>query len=187
MKKVLGLFAFIALLAGPSLAQTPKYEITLGPTFDRYTAPSGYYLDMVGWAASGEYNWRRWLGAQIDASGDYSDKTLLGFTSIHRLMIGPEFFPFRHHKLTPWGHALFGESYYRNTIPANGGFPSKVNSDVAFAWEAGLGVDLNIKKRWGVRMFEFDYDPTRFYNNKPSQPSYRISIAVIYRIGSRKK
>jgi len=187
MRKVLGLFALVALLAAPSFAQTPKIELSAGPTFTRYTAPSGYYLDMGGWTGSAEYNLRRWIGAEVDASGDYSNKTSLGFTSVHKLLAGAELFPFRHHVLTPWGHALFGEGYYRNTIPASGGFPSKLNTDLAFTWMAGVGVDLNVKKRWGVRLLEFDYDPTRFYNNKPSQPSYRVSVGIICRIGERKK
>jgi hypothetical protein len=184
MRTVCGVLAFLLLGAIPALAQTPKEEISGGATFNRYTAPSGSYLDMGGWTGSGDYNFRTWAGAELEASGDYNNKELIGRTSVYRLFVGPQIFPFRHHKLTPWAHILFGEGYYRNSIPPSGGFPAKVNSDFAFAWEVGAGLDLNIKQHWGTRV-QFDYDPTRFFGYKAGQPGYRVSFGLIYRIGKR--
>jgi Outer membrane protein beta-barrel domain len=184
MRIACGLLALLLLGAIPAFAQTPKEEISLSGTFSRYSAPSGYDLDMAGWMASGSYNLKNWLGVEFEPSGNYSNKALLGWTSTYRVLVGPQFFPFRHHKLTPWGHFLFGESYYQDSIPPTGGFPAKVNSDFAFAWEAGAGVDVNIKKRWGARL-QFDYDPTRFFGDKPGQPDYRVSFGFIYRIGKK--
>lgn len=185
MRKVFGFIGFLLLSAIPLFAQTPKIEISAGPTFSRYTAPLGYYLDTVGWTGSGDYNLRRWIGAEVEASGNYNHKALIGQTSVYRLLVGPQIFPLRHRKLTPWAHVLFGESYYRDSIPANGGFPSKVNSDVTWAWEGGAGIDLNLKTNWGVRLLQFDYDPTRFLGYKSGQPDYRVSIGFTYRIGKR--
>lgn len=185
MRKVFGLFALVALTAIPSFSQTPQIEISAGGTFNRYTAPSGFDLDMAGWTGSGDYNLRTWLGAELEASGDYNNKATIGRTSVYKLLVGPQFFPLRHHRLTPWAHVLFGESYYRNSIPSNGGFPSQVNSDVAATWEGGAGLDLNVKGHWSARLLQFDYAPTRFFGNKPSQPGYQVSIGLIYRIGKR--
>lgn len=184
MRIACGLLALLLLGAIPAFAQTPKEEISAGATFSKYSAPSGYSLDMGGWTVSGSYNLKNWLGVELEPSGAYSNKELLGLTSVYRVLVGPQFFPFRHHKFTPWGHFLFGESYYRDSIPAFGGYGATVKPDFAFAWEAGAGVDLNIKKRWGARL-QFDYDPTRFFGDKPSQPDYRISFGFIYRIGKK--
>jgi len=186
MKIFLRVMVFWMFCAVPSFAQTPRIELAAGPTFDRYTAPNGFDLNMVGWTFSGEYNVFRWLGGEFQASGDYSNKATIGRTSVYTVQVGPTFYPFRHHKLTPWGHALVGEGYYRDEIPQNGGFPAQVNSDFAFTWRVGVGADLNLKRHWGVRLLQFDYGSTRFFSNKTGQPDYRISIGVTYRIGTKK-
>jgi len=168
--------------------ETPKIELSASGSFNRYTAPVGYYVDMTGWNASGVYNIRRWAGAQIEASGDYGKKAYFGKSSVYTLLVGPQLFPFRHHKITPWGHFLFGEGYYRNSIPAFGGFQSQLNSDIAFVWEAGAGIDVNYKEHWGFRVPQFDYVATRFLRtqaNQPAQADYRLSVGIIYRIGKR--
>lgn len=163
--------------------RVPKIQVEFGPTFDRYTGPDGYYRNMPGWTGSGVYNVFRWLGGEFQASGAYNNKAVVGFTSLYTAQVGPVFYPLRHHRLTPWGHFLYGEGYYRDSIPENGGFPAKVNADFAKAWRVGAGVDLALKnRRWGVRMLQFDYTPTKFFNTKAGQPDYRISIGLTYRI-----
>lgn len=186
MRKLLGVLAFLALVAGPCLAQTPKIEISAGGAFNRFDTPGGYYLDMAGWTASANYAVRTWVAAKVEASGWYGRRELVGTTSIHDLLIGPEFFPFRHHKITPWGHFLFGEGYYRNTVPPFGGFPSQVKDDFSYTWEGGLGLDINFKHHWGIRPIEFDYTSSKFLANQPNQArqaNYRVQIGVVYRIG----
>lgn len=186
MRNACRILMFLLVGAVPSFAQTPKIQIEFGPTFDRYTPPNGYYLNMAGWTASGEYNVFRWLGGEFQGSGAYNNRAVIGHTSLYTVQVGPVFYPLRHHKITPWGHFLIGEGYYRDSIPQNGGFPAKVSADFAKAWRVGAGLDLNLKRRWGVRMFQFDYGPTRFFTNKVSQPDYRLSIGLTYRIGSKK-
>ena len=109
-----------------------KIDVAAGGTFNRFTAPAGYYLDMAGWTASADYNIFRWLAAQVEGSGDYSNRALIGRTSVYNVLAGPEFFPLRHHKITPWAHFLFGQGYYRDSIPPFGGFPAHVNAAYAF-------------------------------------------------------
>jgi hypothetical protein len=172
---------------GRAPVPTPKWQIAVGAAFNRYNAPTGY-LNMPGWTASGGYTVRRWLGAQAELTGWYANKALVGFTSVHTAMIGPEFFPLGHHRFTPFGHFLFGESYYRDSIPAFGGFPSKVNTDLRFAWEGGLGLETHYKRNWSIRFPQFDYVATRFYTNQPNTPgqsNYRLQLAVVYSIGQK--
>jgi hypothetical protein len=186
MRSVCRLLALLLLGAVPSFAQMPKIELSAGPTFDRYTAPLGYDLDMVGWTFSGEYNVFRWLGGEFQASGDYSNKAVIGRTSEYTTQLGPRFYPLKHHKLEPWGHFLIGEGYYRDSIPPNGGFGAKTMADFARAWRVGCGVDWNLTRPWGIRLLQFDYDSTKFLSSKTSQPDYRISIGFTYRIGTKK-
>jgi hypothetical protein len=168
--------------------QMAKIDVAAGGTFNRFTAPAGYYLDLVGWTGSADYNLFRWLAAQVEGSGDYSNKALIGRTSVYTALVGPEFFPLRHHKLTPWAHFLFGQGYYRDSIPSFGGFPAHVNGAYALAWEAGAGLDMNLKRRWGIRLVAFDYDSTKFFHGQPNQArqsNYRLGVGLIYRIGRR--
>lgn len=173
----------------PSLPQTPRIELSVDGTFNRFNGPSGYYLSMPGWAASANYTVFRWLSAKVEGSGEYGRRALSGSTNVHDLLAGPQFFPFRHHKITPWGEFLFGEGYYRNTIPAFGGFPSKTITGFSFTWEGGLGLDWRIKRRWDVRPIEFDYVSSKFLPsgqpNQVRQGNYRIQVGVVYRIGNR--
>lgn len=165
-----------------------KVDVSAGGTFNRYTAPAGYYLDMAGWTGSADYGLFRWLSAKVEASGDYSHKAIIGSTSVYTLNAGPEFFPFRHHKVTPWGQFLFGQGYYRNSIPPFAGFPAHVNGAFAFSWEGGVGVDFNYKRRWAIRPIEFDYISTNFFGGQPNisrQSNYRISIGIVYRFGRK--
>jgi hypothetical protein len=212
MKKFLSILAFTMLAATASLAQgqtltqqqsapraqgrkksrtvlpTPKIQVAIGAAFNRYDAPTGYYLNMPGWTASAEYTVRRWVGAQGELSGDYSNRAYVGFTSVHEALVGPQFFPLRRRKFTPWGHVLVGEGYYRESVPAFGGFPAKVNGDFAFSWEGGLGIDMHYKKRWSFRVLEFDYVSTKFYTNHPNTPGqadYRVQVGAVYSIGQR--
>jgi hypothetical protein len=168
--------------------QVTRIELAAGGTFNRYVAPTGLYLDMIGWDGSADYNLWRWLAAEADAYGDYGRKAFVGTTSVYAVLAGPKFFPLRHHKITPWGHFLFGQGYYRDSIPSFGGFPSHVNSDFAFTWEGGVGLDVNYRKRWGIRLLQFDYGATRFYHSQPNEPAqsnYRVEIGLIYKLGKR--
>lgn len=173
--------------AAPS-RNMPKIELAAGPNFQRATAPQGYYLNMWGWTGSGEYNIFRWLGGEVQAAGEYSRKALVGTTQTYSILAGPDFFPFKHHKITPWGHFLFGQAYYRDSIPAFAGFPAHVNGAFSFAWQGGAGLDVTYKKRWAIRLIEFDYISTNFFGGQPMQPrqsNYRIEVGVVYRIGRR--
>ena len=187
MKKILGFLALAALCGAPALAQvTPKIELSAGATFNRFASPPGYYLDMPGWTASANYTVFRWLSGKVEASGEYGRRAYVGTTSTYDLLVGPQFYPFRHHRITPWGEFLFGEGYYRNQIPALAGFPAKTISSFSFTWEGGLGLDWRLKPHWDLRPIEFDYVSSKFLQGQPNQvrqSDYRLQIGIVYRIG----
>jgi hypothetical protein len=197
MRKALVLL-FIALSLGYSVAaqekakakpepEAPTLEIGGGYTFlDYYAVSGGSGIKMNGWNATADYTiLKRWLSVAIDANGAYKNTGLNGKYSLYTLMAGPRFYPFGHRKFTPYGHFLFGDGYLRFTIPAQGGFPSTTQTSNAYAWAAGGGADVRWKQNWSIRIFQFDYVSTRFFNASPSQGNYKISVGVLYRFGSR--
>lgn len=61
------------------------------------------------------------------------------------------------------------------TIPGLG-----TESDSAFAWEAGGGVDVNVSKHFAVRLGEFDYEQTRLFGGNPNQNNYKFKAGVLF-------
>jgi hypothetical protein len=193
MKKLIRLFAFLALSAAPVMAQGyARFDLSAGGSFRVYQQSekaSDSKIGMPGWYASADYNFHKFrnhFGVEIEGSGNYRNQGYYGRTSVYTFFAGPRIYPFGHHKLTPYGHVLFGGGYYRNVIPPAGGADfTTLRTYGSKAWEAGGGLDLNIKKHWGVRMLELDYARTRFYSYNIKQANYRASIGVIYRFGGR--
>jgi hypothetical protein len=50
-------------------------------------------------------------------------------------------------------------------------------------------VQWRLKPKWALRLFEFDYEQTRFsnYPNQmtDTQGNYRISVGIVYHIGEK--
>lgn len=168
----------------PPINYLSKYEVSGGFSYRKFYFP-GETLGTEGWFGSAEYNWKSHLGVYLDASGDYRDRGLTGASSIYGLLIGPQFYPFGHHRMTVFTHLLAGVGYYRNVIPANGGFAREVQNDTATAWGVGAGLDFYVKRHLAVRMFEYDYDRANFFGQGSLQGSGRISVGVVYRFGNR--
>jgi hypothetical protein len=194
MKKLIGLFVFVVVCAGPVKAQDyARFDISGGPSFRVFQqtfTPDEARIGMVGWYLAADYNFHKFrnhFAAEFESSGNYRNQIVLGTTSVYTIALGPKFYPLGHHRLTPFGHVLFGGGYYRDAIPAEGGFSPYVQSYGSFAWEGGGGLDLNVRKHWGVRMIEFDYAQTRFpiqgvHNN---ENNYRIAFGINYRFGKK--
>ncbi|MGH9724760.1 MAG: outer membrane beta-barrel protein, partial [Candidatus Acidiferrales bacterium] len=166
MRNLLGGIVFLLICSAPAMAQTaPKWELGGGYTFRSFMDPqSNSRLPMNGWSGTADYTViKRWLSAAIDIDGAYNNYGLYGNTSVYTAMIGPQIYPLGHHKLTLFAHALFGEGYTRDTLPASGGFNQITFSSNAFAMEGGAGLDYTLKKRWAIRLIQFDYEDTRFY------------------------
>jgi hypothetical protein len=168
---------------------TPKWELAGGYTYRRYAPSTGGKLDMDGWFASGEYNvFRNWLGVTAELSGTYDDQGIYGFSSLYALMAGPQIYPFRHHKLTPFAHFLVGEGYFRASFPAYGGFPAFIRTDTAHTWQGGGGFDLEHWPNWGIRLIEVDYGSTNFFSSGSyaGQSNIRVSVGFTRRFGEKK-
>jgi Outer membrane protein beta-barrel domain len=194
MRKLIGIFAFLAVCAAPATAQgVQRFDFSAGGSFrvfqQTFTADEAK-VGMPGWYASGDYNihkFRNHFGLEMEGSGNYRNLITLGSTSIYTLLVGPKIYPFGHHKLTPFGHVLFGGGYYRDAVPPQTNFPHHIYEYGSGVWEGGAGLDLNVRKHWGVRVIEFDYAQTRFpvFGPYASEGNYKVSIGINYRFGAK--
>lgn len=188
MKKLLGVFALMALGAAPAMAQNPPDRFQLGAgasfrLFQQTETPDSSQIGMPGWYFDGVFNIRRFkgiFGLQLEGSGNYRHQGTFGNTSIYTLEAGPRIYPFRHHKLTPYAEILFGDGWYRNNIPAFGGYQSSVYSYTAPTYSGGGGIELNFKQHWIIRMIQMDVGQTSFFGYKLKQTNYRASIGISY-------
>jgi len=174
---------------------SPKYEISVGYDHRSFYVTGYPKIGMNGWVGSFDYNWKQWLGFEAEAQGLYktitSQAAATETPSLYTAMAGPQIFPFRHHKVTPFGHFLYGEGYYRDAFGPYGGVGSAVNTYFSHAWEGGGGLDVHIKPHWSVRGM-FDYGSTHFTASGSSssgssagQGGYRFSIGMVYYFGER--
>jgi len=172
----------------------PKYEISAG--FDhRSFGPAGSpRYGMNGWVGSFDYDWKSWLGFEGEIQGVYATQYPppgegggVEKPSLYTIMGGPQIFPFRHHKISPFGHFLYGEGYLQVSVGPYSPFGSNVPSSFSHAWEGGGGIDVKFKPNWAVRGM-FDYGSTRFSGSSggtASDSSYRISVGMVYYLGRR--
>ena len=214
MKKLLGLFGFLALFVMPVAAQdtpappqdqaptaptepvrvkhtypTPKAEVSVGFTYRTFYAP-GVTIGMKGGYASYDYNFFRWLGVEgevLGVNGTLKTPNVPPDSiNIFTAMAGPRIYPFGHHKLTPFGHFLYGAGIDATAIPPFSGYGGNTSEIVVHAWQAGGGLDYNRWTHWGIRLFEFDYGSAKFLGKGISgQGSKRISFGVVYRFGEK--
>jgi hypothetical protein len=166
-----------------------KIELSFGYTFRTYDGPLGN-VGMSGGYVSGTYNKFRWLGVTGEAlvvarrEGDQSVGTEQNYT-LATVMGGPQFYPLRHHKLTPFANILVGGGGLHFYGPSYAGFGGPDVRSSALAYEAGAGVDLRIKAHWSVRLIQVDYGKTKFYSSGSGQGSTRFAIGAVYLIGQK--
>ena len=168
MKKVAGFLLLAAIFSSPAFAQQEKdswsvfkkpptksrLELGGGVLFRSFSnltptgTPDNTRLNMLGFDTYADYRFLHWLSLGGDLSGTYHLSSENGNTQIYTVMLGPQIYPFGHnHKITPWGHVLFGRGFYGFNLESQGGFNPFSRWDNAFAWMGGGGLDL----RWHGR------------------------------------
>lgn len=168
-----------------------KYELSAGFTHRSYYVPGGRTYGLIGWYASGEYNWKKWLGAEGEVTDTWYTLRSAGFPPdkiyIYTFLAGPRFYPLGHHRITPFGHILIGAGHYSSATPAFGGFHGATITSNAYTYEVGGGLDLNLWKHWGVRMIQADFGNANYVKNAsvPNRGSTRFSFGVVYHFGGR--
>jgi len=171
-----------------------KYELSAGYSYRTFYYPNqvtetGATAHMNGWYGSLDWNRFRWLGIIGEATGTTSNQGVLnGDQSIYSFLVGPQIYPFRHHRLTPFGHFLYGAGWYRDSVNPFSGHRGATYDSVVRSWEAGGGIDLSLNERWGVRLFQFDVMSADFLpatSTLMNATLKRVSFGVVYHFGKR--
>jgi hypothetical protein len=171
---------------------SPTYEISAGYSHRSFYTTGLPKVGMNGWFGSFAYDWKSWLAAEAEVQGVYKTIPVTGGgtenPSLYTILAGPQIYPFKHHKLSPFGHFLYGEGYYRLMIGPYGGFGSSLTTYFSHSWETGGGLDVHIKPHWSVRGM-FDYGSTHFHSGSSGstagQGSYRVAVGIVYYIGEK--
>jgi hypothetical protein len=215
MKKLVGLFGLLALFIIPVAAQdtsappqdqaptaptepvrvkhrypTPKAEISAGFTYRRYYAPNATTIGMKGGFASYDYNFFRWLGAEGEVLGVTGPLKISNQPTedlhVFTVLAGPKIYPLGHHKLTPFGHFLYGAGINTTSVPPFSGYGGNASEVTVRAWQVGGGVDYYRWAHWGIRVIQVDYGVAKFLGgNVPNQGSGRFSFGFVYRFGEK--
>ena len=186
MRKLLFIASLLLLLPLVALAQDkPKIEIFGGYSYLRADDHDDG-TDLHGWNASATGNLNKWFGVKADFSGHYGsftivppnifaaplDRRIKADSNTHLVLVGPQFAYREHDLVQPFGHVLFGvarQHYAVNgedgQLLANAFRISKRDlrqTDTAFAFAAGGGVDIKITKYLAWRAVQADYVLTTF-------------------------
>jgi len=179
MKRILGLLALLALSTVPAMAQldnSPKFEVGGGFNYRNYGTQFQENTNEIGWFATADYNLNKWLGIDADFDGGYAHPFHVD-THQYTFLFGPQIYPIGHHKITPFGHALFGGSHFN--------FPDAQFTDTAFAFALGAGVDWSLTHNIAFRLGEIDYEQERNFRGgsvgNPIQNSFKARVGVIVR------
>jgi len=189
MNKLLALFAFVAFLSLPTLAQdrTPVLEVGTGYQFRSFDQPFGPRLNENGGFLTADLNLNRWLGVAAEIDGTHIDQGALGAFTDYGFMFGPQVYPVGHHSLTPFVHALFGVSYVKVHLPATpppNPQPAANPTDDAFSFEGGGGLDWYLTRHVGL-IAGVDYEQQRFFGGNPNQNNFKFSAGIVFRLGER--
>jgi hypothetical protein len=206
MGKALGLSLLFLLSASIIKAQEiPKYQVFVGPSYDREDLTDIKNINGIGWHASLDGTANNWVSAVFDFSGYYSSpKINVGLpaplpinSSEYLYLFGPRFTYRKWQRLTPFAESLFGVSDFRFTASSVG--LTNAISSTAFAAAIGGGADYTVKSWLAIRLIEADYvltrsrelgvDPTTgqigFTGQRRTQNNARASVGVVFRFGNR--
>ena len=179
-----------ALFTLPVVAQDdyPKGEIYGGFIFNQSEVEAlGTPLvddTGLGFIAGAGYNFHPNVGVVVEVSresGTFPSPDPLLFPDIDftqtQYLFGPRFSA-RMNKATPFVHVLLG---LQNAELSVIGFPSE--SDSAFMWGAGGGLDINVNDRVAIRAFQVDYLTAAHGGGLVNSNNVRVSFGVVIKLG----
>ena len=153
----------------------------------------------IGWSTGVTGNLTKYFGITADFAGLYKPKCaendvecfveLLRATEItnyssYQFLAGPQFrAPGK--RFNGFVHALFGGVRSKaSLLSVATGVKTEFTSGPNFAMAYGGGLDWNLSPEIGVRVFQFDYIPSR--NNNTWRHDFRIQGGVVFRFGFKK-
>jgi opacity protein-like surface antigen len=188
MNKLLGLVALLTLSTLPAMAQSegyPKFEVGGGFMYRNFDVPFSPRANELGWFTTTDYNFANWLGFALDVDEGFTNASET-LPQMHHFtfLAGPQVYPLGHRRITPFAHALFGDStiIFPNVKAFDSG---QTLSDDKFAFAVGGGVDWALTHRIAIRLGEFDYERDKNFAGgtpgNPAQNNYKYKGGVIVR------
>jgi outer membrane protein OmpA-like peptidoglycan-associated protein len=168
----------------------PAVDLFVGYSYIRFRTDAGtkeaFNTHGLTGALAGNVN--RWFSLVADF-GAYRIKDLPPAVtgSAYTYLFGPQFSR-RGERWTPFIHALFGAArladIQASTIPTGSAFFNRSFSQNSFATALGGGLDANINKHVGIRIFQFEYLLTKFTDGGDNkQNNLRASAGLVLHFG----
>jgi opacity protein-like surface antigen len=186
MKSFCAILGLLMVFSVSTLAQekAPIFEGFGGYSYVRVNA-TDLKANTNGWDGQAALNVTHWLGIVADVSGVYGSPTVQGTQvniRIYSYMFGPRFSYRKNARVTPFGHALFGQGRLYVTVP---GLPPQNNPPVntAFAMAVGGGVDVKLAEHIAFRVGQFEWLRTGF--SSQTQNNLRFSTGIVFRLGEK--
>jgi outer membrane protein OmpA-like peptidoglycan-associated protein/opacity protein-like surface antigen len=182
---------------------TPKVELFLGYSYLRAVpapAAGNRLVWMNGGSTSLAYNLNRYLGIVGDF-GAYTNSEIrfqggyVGTVDVDNANVGAFSYLFgprlsfrNHGRVTPFVQALFGGMHANEVTLSHCTFSCTfLPSEDAFAWAAGGGVDIKVRRHFAIRLIQAEYLMTRFQDYSTgataSQNDMRLSSGIVFRFG----
>ncbi len=176
--------------AASDSAEYPAVDLFVGYSFVRFSTNTGV-KETFNWhgitgALAGNVN--RWFSLVGDVSAFRIKDLPPGITgSGYTFLVGPQF-SHRHERWTPFVHALVGGARLSDiqisTIPTGSSFFNRSFSANSFATALGGGLDANINKHVGLRLFQAEYLLTKFKDGRnDKQNNLRASAGLVLHFG----
>jgi opacity protein-like surface antigen len=175
--KIIGTVVLVTfVLLGAAAAQSEYRGFELFAGYSHVNSNVG----LNGWNITGTYRPEvaGWLGVTGDISGAYGSDLVLGRklnNDMYAGMAGPRVhINVNNDNLQPFGEFLVG--FGRNTT----WFAGLSDSDTAWVWSLGGGIDYALSDRWSARA-KAGLLRTHFFGDADNKP--RISLGLAYRFG----
>jgi outer membrane protein OmpA-like peptidoglycan-associated protein len=182
---------------------TPKFELFLGYSYLRAVpapAAGNRLMWMNGGSTSLAYNLNHYLGivgdfgaytnSQIRFQGGYGSTVDVdnGNVGAFSYLFGPRISLRNHGRITPFVQALFGGIHANEVTLANCTFScTLLPEEDTFAWTAGGGLDIKVRRHLAIRIIQAEYLMTRFQDYSTgltaSQNDMRLSSGIVFRFG----
>jgi outer membrane protein OmpA-like peptidoglycan-associated protein len=182
---------------------TPKVELFVGYSYLRAVpapAAGNRLVWMNGGSTSLAYNLNHYLGLVADV-GDYTNsevrfKGAYGATvdvndadgGVLSFLFGPRISFRNHERFTPFVQALFGGAHASEVTISHCTFScTLLPTENTFAWTAGGGLDIRVRRHFAIRLIQAEYLMTRFQDYSTgataSQNDMRLSSGIVIRFG----
>jgi len=193
-KLLLVLYALLLSLHAVAQEHPTRVEVFGGYSFVGYYYYPAYtgpwtLSTFNGWETSATVRLIPHLAAEADFGGLYgaqSSNCPCPRDRIRTYMGGPRVTANLSSKASLYSHVLFGGLTYRTSFGGVDGIPLLFSSDTSFAMAVGGGADLWVTRRFGARLFQFDYlrnnNTVPGYFAHPGQhANFRFATGAVFR------